>query len=381
MVASRSSLRTTPPRIGRQPWADNLRIAIVVGVIVTHVATAYLIEVDWYYAERTGGVVAEVLGWAIVGVGALFGMGLLFLVAGLFSARSLARKGSRRFVLDRLLRLGIPLVVFVFVIDLVTDFAGYRGAGGGDGPRAYVGRWWREDADLGPAWFIAVLLGFSVAYGAWRAWRPAPIPTGEPLPGRVLLHVAVGMLGATFLTRLVWPLLSDSVFGLNLWELPQMVALFTLGVLAGERGWLDGPVPARLRRRCGSAAIAGVLLTPAIVSVAVGGDVAPFVGGFHVQALALPVMEALVAVGLSVWTLEWFRRRFDHAGPLAATLGRSSYAAYLVHPPVVVGLSLVLRSAPVAAEVKFALVAAVASAASFAVGHLLTRWRPLARIV
>jgi glucans biosynthesis protein C len=44
-------------------------------------------------------------------------MGLLFLISGYFSPQSLDRKGPARFVRDRLIRLGIPLVVFYFVLN------------------------------------------------------------------------------------------------------------------------------------------------------------------------------------------------------------------------------------------------------------------------
>ena len=44
-------------------------------------------------------------------------MGLLFLISGYFSPQSLDRKGPARFVRDRLIRLGIPLVVAVFDAD------------------------------------------------------------------------------------------------------------------------------------------------------------------------------------------------------------------------------------------------------------------------
>jgi glucans biosynthesis protein C len=370
-----------PRPTGREPWADNVRIAIIAGMIVTHVATAYLIDLDWYYMERTGGDVAELLGWALVGVGALFGMGLLFLVAGLFTPRALHRKGPGRFALDRLVRLGIPLVVFVFVVDLWTDFVGYRGMGGTDAPMAYVARWWREDADLGPAWFIAVLLAFALLYAGWRAWRPQPARERRVLRGRDLVATGVAIGLGTFLVRLVWPFLSGEVFGLTIWELPQMVAMFTLGVLAAERGWLDAPIEQRLRRRCGLAAVAGAFMTLLVALVAVVGDPDPLAGGLAPQALVMPTMEALIAVGMSIWVMEWFRRHADHAGPLARELGRSSYATYLVHPPVVVACSLALRDVPIPAEAKFVAVVLVAVPAAFALGHLLTRSTPLARIL
>jgi hypothetical protein len=37
----------------RRAWMDNLRVAVIVGVIVTHVATTYVLDIDWYYEERT----------------------------------------------------------------------------------------------------------------------------------------------------------------------------------------------------------------------------------------------------------------------------------------------------------------------------------------
>jgi peptidoglycan/LPS O-acetylase OafA/YrhL len=366
---------------GREPWADNLRIAIIVGMIVTHVATAYLIDIDWYYMERTAGDPAEMLGWALVGIGALFGMGLLFLVAGLFTPRSLTRKGPHRFAIDRLVRLGSPLLVYVFVIDLVTDFFGYRGMGGTDAPIPYLARWWRADADLGPAWFIAVLLAFSLVYAAWRSQRPAPVRDREPLSGRALLVTGVGIAVSTFAVRLVWPFQSGEVFGLTLWELPQMVAMFILGVLAAERGWFDEPLDDRLRRRCGLAAVAGTLMIPIVAVVIVIGDPEPLVGGLAPPALVMPTLEAVMAVGLSVWVMEWFRRHGNRAGTVGRKLGRASYAAYLIHPPVVVACSLALRDLPIPAELKFVIVVVVAVPAAFGLGHLLTRWTPLRRIL
>jgi peptidoglycan/LPS O-acetylase OafA/YrhL len=39
----------------------------------------------------------------------------------------------------------------------------------------------------------------------------------------------------------------------------------------------------------------------------------------------------------------WFRRRWDHQGPLVQRAGRGSYGAYVLHPPVLVALSLLAR--------------------------------------
>jgi hypothetical protein len=49
-------------------------------------------------------------------IGTTFSMGLFFLLAGLLTPRPLARKGARRFVVDRLLRLGMPFAVWVLLL-------------------------------------------------------------------------------------------------------------------------------------------------------------------------------------------------------------------------------------------------------------------------
>ena len=46
----RKASATVRPRAG---WMDNLRITAITGVIVLHAATAYILDIDWYYQERT----------------------------------------------------------------------------------------------------------------------------------------------------------------------------------------------------------------------------------------------------------------------------------------------------------------------------------------
>jgi peptidoglycan/LPS O-acetylase OafA/YrhL len=275
------------------------------------------------------------------------------------------------------------LALFVFVIDPLTDFIGYRAVEGNRGLLPYLDIWWRDDADLGPAWFIAVLLGFSLAYAAWRWWRPAPSrgDGAARLGGRQLLVVGLCIVVGSFVLRLGWPFGSRAVFGLNLWELPQMVALFSLGVVSAERGWLAKGLPDRLWHRCGAAAIAGALTVPLVLALLTGRDDDPLLGGLDPRALVIPVGEAVIAIGMSLWTLDWFRRRWNHTGPVRHGLARGSFAAYLVHPPVIVLLGVALQPIAVPVELKFVVVSAFGVTGAFALGWLLTRWRPIARII
>ena len=66
----------------RTAWLDNLRVVLIGGVITAHVATAYIVEVDWYFEERT---TSEALTTAVtfpVFMAAIFGLGPLFSMRG-----------------------------------------------------------------------------------------------------------------------------------------------------------------------------------------------------------------------------------------------------------------------------------------------------------
>src|SRR5512132_1895169 len=111
------------PAAARLRWADNLKITVIAAVVVVHAATAYVVDIAWYYdMERTTSQLWDKLLGLPMLLGGLFGLGPLFLLGGVFAAASLARKGPRGFVDGRLLRLGVPLLLFVAVIDPLTDY-------------------------------------------------------------------------------------------------------------------------------------------------------------------------------------------------------------------------------------------------------------------
>src|SRR5215207_2926038 len=121
----------------------------------------------------------------LVVIGALFSMGLLFLVAGALTVPSLERKGARRLVVERLKRLGVPLVAFVLFVSPLLEYTGYRTDGGHDGLGAFITDHTSEWVlDPGPLWFVEALVVFSFVYVAWTAWRPRRQTPAKPLTGR-----------------------------------------------------------------------------------------------------------------------------------------------------------------------------------------------------
>jgi fucose 4-O-acetylase-like acetyltransferase len=369
--------------VGREAWIDNLRVAVIVGVIGSHVSLIYALDVGWWYEERTASEVAKAVLAGVFAPGLLFAMGLMFFVAGWFTPPAFERKGARRFVIDRMWRLGVPTVAYLFVVNPAMNFFGDRAMGQGETVADYLRNTYWYDVELGVAWFMAALLAFSVVYAAWR-WRH-PMKTGHitPLRRSDLVKAGVFIALASFLVRLEFPVLSgDMAWTLNLWEYPQMSALFALGILARERGWLSDGLSPQLRRTCGWAAVTGVVLAVLLgVGITVTDEAEPFLGGFHLEATLIPLVEATLALGMSLWAIDWFRRRANRDGSLVAGLGRGSFTAYLVHAPVTILLAIALREVAVPAELKFLTVFALGALASFGLGWLATRQRVTGRIL
>jgi hypothetical protein len=297
----------------RVGWIDNLRVTVIAGVIVLHAATAYLLDIDWYYQERTTSTLTPTMVAFPALLAGLFGLGPLFLLGGLLSATSLARKGLGGFARGRLVRLGVPLLAFLVLIDPLTDYLG--SVAEGERPRlwAYLADQ-TGTRDTGPLWFVALLLVVSLAYAAVRRLHPAPVSAATAVDHRYLIAVAAAIAVGSFVVRLASPLGEDTFANLR-WEAwPQGIGLFTLGVLAGERRWLEG-LNRRLVRGCRWTAAVGALALMGLAAWALAADrLDAMAGGWTWPAAAFAVLEGSVAVALSLWVVAWFRRRWDRQG-------------------------------------------------------------------
>lgn len=385
--------RAAPELPGRLAYLDRLKLILVAVIIAGHGALAYGdLENAWPYQDVQEVQLARVSNVAlslVVLLGALFAMGLFFLMSGLVTPDSLARKGARRFARDRLIRLGVPLLVWTLLLWPGAIWAAHYAAGD---TYAFWSQLSHQDPilDTGPMWFAEVLLIYSLAYAGWRWWRARrggeveTRPLDAPISGRALAALAAGISLATMLVRVVFAVGSNQIGQSHLWQWPQFVAIFGLGTAAARQRWLD-PVPDRIRRASGRAALGGLIaffgLAATIAATGTNGDLL-FEPGWHWSALTLAAIEGPLAVGASVWLLAFAQRHLNRpCGVRARTLARSAYAAFLLQGVVLLGLMIAMRPVPVPAEIKALTVAALGVTGSFALAATLVRHTPLGRIL
>ncbi|NUT96751.1 MAG: acyltransferase [Saccharothrix sp.] len=361
---------------------DNLKVLLVAWVIGGHALLGYSAVGGWPYDEVNEVTFAprvEAVLAAVLGPSGLFLMGTFYLLSGLFTPGSLARKGRVRFIRERLVRLGIPWAVSALLVWPLSLWVAYRAAGHDVSP------WWvfthRDPLlDSGSLWFVLILLLFSLAYAV--LWRPSWV---TPLPTTLfLVLLTAGVAVSTFLVRLWVPARSGQVGDLHIWWWPQLLALFGLGI-AGARTGFARSVPEGMWRICrlvAFVAIASVPLTAVAAGVSdLSGQAGPFLGGWRWQALLLAVVESVLVVGGSVWLLGLAQRRLAGGGPFAAALARSAFAAFVLQGPVLVLLAVAARPLPLPAEAKAFLVAGLGIAVSFGLGRLVTAHTRLGRFL
>ncbi|MGH3331443.1 MAG: acyltransferase family protein [Nocardioidaceae bacterium] len=365
----------------RQFYLDNLKVILIAAIIAIHGVLSYAGTLDvWLYTEVrevTLSPVAEAAMFVVVGPFAFFLIALLFLVAGLLTRPSLERKGPGRFAKDRLLRLGVPFAVYVVLLQPPVVYALEHPLG--VAPRSYWFEFLGEPAqlDMGPLWFVGVLLIFSLVYAGWVGVRQHR-PEGRGFP-RVraahLLLLVAAVAPATFLVRLVFPIGGEAgVQGLNFWEWPTCIVAFSLGVVGARQGWREA-LPDRLFRQARTVSLVGVAALGAFMAVgsALGVvDELTVRGGWAWATFVFITLESALTVFGPVWLLgvaqRYINRPLRWIWPAAR---RSAYAAFMLQLLVLTGLAVAMRPVPVAAELKALVVAVGGVAGSFALAWLL----------
>ncbi|WP_165547413.1 acyltransferase family protein [Kribbella sindirgiensis] len=359
----------------RELFLDNLKVILIAVIIAGHAIIGYS-ELDWWsYAdvrEVTLSSVTVAVLFAVAAPFALLVVPLLFLIAGLLTPLSLDRKGVRRFVRDRLLRLGIPFVLFALLIWPLLEYALFRLLGNP------VGLLEEGSLDTGVLWFIGALLTFSLVYAAWirvAGPRRGVRRSGAEIGLRHLLLLVAGVTVAAFLVRLAVPFEGDSKYvDLNFYQWPASVGLFGLGIAISGAGWLSA-VPDRLRRlsRTATLVAAVAFAGAAIYGTTLEGEFEEvWGGGWHWRPLAFAAAESALAVFGAVWVLGVAQRRLDRRFRWARpAISRSAYGAFMLQGVVLFGLAVALRPLPLPAEVKALGVATVGVAGCFALAWLL----------
>jgi len=385
-------LAATGPQSTRLLFIDNLRIVLICGVVVQHLAVTYGALGDWDYRDPAYNMLSGILLTIPNGIGMATGMGIFFLISAYFTPGSYDRKGGASVLRDRLVRLGIPLLLYDLLIQpLVVYFAGGLHDSYWSFATFYL---LRMRGVTGVVWFLAVLLLFTLLYACWRGLNrhrpPAPQVSGK-LPSTLAIYRFIFALSlATFVFRIWLPAFARfQLLGMPLGYLPQYIMLFILGLIAYRRNWFFEFTPKMGRYWLRVVLIAilvwilGAAIFFAVGAVVVGTQtnyfewvmeqLNSFSGGFHWQAFVYTLWESFMVVGASIGFLVLFRTRWNHQGKLTKSLAANAYTVYLIHAPVLVGFAYAFHVVALYPLLKFVVAVLITLPLCFLISSFIRR--------
>jgi glucans biosynthesis protein C len=370
-----------PSVASRLLFVDNLRVFLTILVLLHHLMITYAGSGGWFYKEGRQDFITDALGSWFCATNQAYFMGLFLLISAYFIPGSYDRKGAGRFLKDRLIRLGIPLALYSWVINPLFVYAfSYQQL---QVPfwRFFPGMYFSggELIGQGPLWFVEVLLIFSLMYVLWRVLglsRPVnpEVETRFPDNGAIALFALfLGIVG--FLVRLVFLMDAYTFKPLNL-QLPffaQYIALFVLGLVAYRRNWLVSLPDKTGRLWLGIAIIMILLWAPLVIFGGAIENDAPFKGGWHWQSFAYAIWESFLCTSMCIGLIYAFRRYLNQQGRIARFLVPNAYTAYLIHAPVITFVALAVRDMAIYPLLKWAMVAWVAVPLCFVLSSLIRK--------
>jgi glucans biosynthesis protein C len=374
-------MSTTAPN--RLAYIDNIRSTMIFLVVMIHAAVTYSHMGSWYYnaPEAMPPLSSLAFGMGQAFVQAFF-MGLLFLLAGYFTPTTYDRKGPVRFVYDRFIRLGLPSLLYIFVIhDTMGHYLlHWHNEGFWSSYRYYVFHGDFIDG-TGPMWFAVALLIFSFVYALIRAALPKR-PTSKShgaVPGIFAILAVGAVVGLiSFCVRIPLPV-GTSFHNFQLCFFPQYIAMFVLGILARRRDWFAAYPTRQGYWLLGGAGIVGTIVWLALVigGNVLAGNMDAYNGGGHWLNLGISLWEQMFGFSVCVGLVVLFREKFKTDGGFARLLRANSFGIYVFHAPVLVSIGLLMEPLPLPPECKFLILTITGFAATLLLVHCVARRIPL----
>ncbi len=353
------------PQTPRDYSLDNLKTALTALVILHHTAGMCGLDRFVYNLPQLGdeGGAGYGLLSNFQGLNQGYFMSLFFFISALFIPASLERKGASAFIADKLKRYGVPLILtLALIFPLAAYVAYFQSDGFGAVMAGYldlqIGNLNAYAIDFGVAWFLWTLLIFSGVYLAWNSLfkrgsastsatpaKSAPFP-----PFWQVFALACIMIPVNFAALALENKVGENFLGLHhLKYFPMYVVMFTAGIIAARRGWIE------------QLTMKTVLPWTCLAILA-----------YVWRDLGEMVTRPFTVIGMSMFLVYAFRHAYAGSSSLAQTLARASYAAYLIQTITIAFVGVVfvhvMTQNPL---LNFAITGLFTLPLSFLVGHYL----------
>lgn len=361
-------------------YIDNLRVLLTILVILHHTCITYGAPGGWYYYDKTSDETATIFMTLFVAVNQSFFMGFFFFLSALFTEPSYIKKSVVQFMLDRLKRLGLPLLFYFFIFSPVLNFIIYRL---GYNKPITLAQYFKG-IGIGVMWFVAALLFFTLLYVIYMQLRGKEEVRTYRLPGNNKILFFALVLGIiSFIIRIFFPVgWVFQLLGFQFAHFTQYVALFIAGIIASRNKWLNEMDSAR-GKHWRKLALLLILAFPLLyaIKVVTNSPLESFQGNGTWQSFIVAVWEQLTGISIIMALLATAKYRWNYTTPLLSRSARAAYATYILHPFIVVLAALILKHWQIEPALKFLIAAPVVVPVSFVLGSLITKLPVIKNVV
>ena len=397
-----TSLTTSPVQSQRIIFLDKIRYTMVLGVVILHAACAYATIIPWWSVlESDRREIFDLL----ISVLDIYQMPTLYFLADCFALSSLNRRGISGFIMAKLKRLGLPLLLVGIFFVPVMPYIGY--ALRADQPIGFFHYWWMQmntavdwhwihittpeiaarhaqDFSQWHLWFISLLLIFFLLTTVVAIIFPKLIQTdtsSESEGARTILAgiLVMGIVGATamglihrFSPDWTWAKIGGIIL-VQPTRVPIYAAFFILGFFANCRNWFKSrPFPINPWLWLVISLILVFLLLATLKFIGLRPAPIPWS-----QALAHSSLRIFSALALLCFFLSAGQRWWHRPTALWRHLHPISYDIYLIHLPLVVIFQLGAIYLPIPIGLKFFLVGVLGVVVSWSLGRIIIKPYPL----
>ncbi|HET6872452.1 MAG TPA: acyltransferase family protein [Sporolactobacillaceae bacterium] len=370
----------------RLDYLDSLKVALTFLVVAHHAGQPYGGSGGFwpFVSQQTTNL------GPFFAVNAAFFMTLFFMVSAYFVPASYDKKGPKRFLKDRLKRIGIPLLLgFLLIVPplMYTYYINYRGYGyisygyylthvffgfGQPVPPHWTGPSW-PDVQFAHLWFLEHLLFYAVVYCLWRVIvskiKPQRMESqnNSEFPSFTKIFVFAVLLAlVTFVVRIYYPI--DRWVGFlgfiqaEFAHVPQYASFFVIGMVAYRKNWLN-----QLPDRIGQVWLCIGVLLAAIFYIGAYSHLFWFFngGGFNGGSLLYSFYDTLMCTGLCIGLVYLFKKKLNGTTKLIKVLAQNAFTVYIIHYPIVVMLQYAFGHLQWIALAKFLMVTVLGIIISF----------------
>ncbi len=365
----------------RLAYIDNLRALMIIFVVMVHTAVTYSGIGMWYYVENQGIDLASAFFLAMfLSFTQAYFMALLFMLAGYFIPTSLNKKGTKRFIYDRMFRLGIPVLVYIFLLHPVCVMMSH--------PEVNIVEYYLHGivsfdfvSWSGPLWFALLLLIFTCVYVLIRKIFQRFHPQSEfnITTQNVLLVISL-IATIAFIIRIVFPI-GTAVINLQFSFFSAYIIMFTIGIMGYRHGLFE-----RIDYKTGKRwfIVSFVIGLPFwVVLILFGGPLDGIFlinGGLNWQAFAYALWESFFCVTMIIGLIGIFRNRFNSQSSFQRFLSDNAFGVYVFHAPILIGITTVMKAVTFYPLMKFVIISILAVSTSFIFSYIVRKVRFLRRI-